>query len=134
MFGILRNKNKTEEGLSKTRQGWFGSVISVFRGARLDGEMWEQLEEALIGADVGFSTTTDLVDNLRGRLSKEGVTDPLQALSLLKEGIVEIFKIPSLNGEVVSREALSGPTVVLVVGVNGAGKTCLLYTSDAADE
>jgi fused signal recognition particle receptor len=123
MFGILRNKNKTEEGLSKTRQGWFGSVISVFRCARLDGEMWEQLEEALIGADVGVSTTTDLVEKLRERLIKEGVTDPLQALSLLKECIVEIFKMPAWDGAVVPRETLSGPTVILVVGVNGAGKT-----------
>lgn len=122
---FLRRRNKevehekTEKAIKKTRQTWFGRMATVFRRGSLDDDTWDELEELLISADVGVQTTQKLLDRLKERVRDESITDPSDALEALKEEMTTILQVaesPSLESE-------STPLVVLVVGVNGAGKT-----------
>ncbi len=117
MFDVFR---KTRESLDRTREAWLGRINRVFDRSELDREFWDELEEVLIAADVGVSTSLKLVENTRERIKKEDVKDTSNARKILGEQMVSILKSPS------SREFTfrSGePSVLLVVGVNGTGKT-----------
>lgn len=126
VFGFLRrrdkekDKEKTEQAVKKTRQSWFGRVTTLFRRARLDDELWDELEELLISADVGVATTEKLLQRLRERIREEGVSSPADALTLLKEEMVSIL---SVDGAGQDMDAQEPPLVLLMVGVNGVGKT-----------
>lgn len=121
MFGILRRKEKIEEGVRKSRDAWFGKIARLFQSARPDDKLWEELEELLISADVGVETTGKLLACLRQRVRDEGIGQALQILEALKEEVVAIVDVDrSLNKE---NGSLTSPQIILVVGVNGAGKT-----------
>jgi len=111
--------DKLKESLSKTRGSFFGRITGLLRGNRIDEEMWEELESLLIQADVGINTTLDLMERLRGKVARGEVQDPQGLREALKGELLAI-----LNGPAPS--ALEEPrllTVILVVGVNGSGKT-----------
>ena len=110
---------KLKDGLSKTRQE-MGVKINTILGAyvKIDDELLEDLEDVLISADIGMETTMKLIDNLRETIIQEKVNDPNQVMPLLKG---EIKKI--MNPELDSTIETSNPTVILVIGVNGVGKT-----------
>jgi fused signal recognition particle receptor len=107
------------ESLERTRGGFFGAVRSLFQGRReLDESFWDDLEERLLQADVGAHTTADLVDLLRERHARQRFETPEQAERVLQEELVKLLGTspPDLN--------LPRPlAVLLVVGVNGVGKT-----------
>jgi fused signal recognition particle receptor len=106
------------KGMEKTRGGLFGRLRQVFGGSTVSEETWEELETILIQSDVGMKTTDLLMERLRGRYRKEGMTKPEQVRKALKEELRKLLKPPQpLN---VSGRPLS---VVLIVGVNGSGKT-----------
>ena len=110
---------RLKEGLGKTRKNILGSVDSVLGAfTKIDEDLFEELEEALIMADLGVQTTMDICDNLRKRVKKEGVTDPSHIKTILSEEISGIL----LDG-CESELELETPSVVLVIGVNGVGKT-----------
>ncbi len=110
---------RLKEGLGKTRKNILGSVDSVLGAfTKIDEDLFEELEEALIMADLGVQTTMDICDNLRKRVKKEGVTDPSHIKTMLSEEISGIL----LDG-CESELELETPSVVLVIGVNGVGKT-----------
>lgn len=110
---------RLKEGLGKTRKNILGSVDSVLGAfTKIDEDLFEELEEALIMADLGVQTTMDICDNLRKRVKKEGVTDPSHIKTMLSEEISGIL----LDG-CESEFELETPSVVLVIGVNGVGKT-----------
>ncbi len=117
-IGRLKSKN-TERAAEKTRRAWFGHIASLFRGGRLDDETWEELEELLIAADVGVGPTQDLLERLKRRVRDEGVSDPGGAMDILKTELVSILDVQSDGAP----EAGAAPLVILMVGVNGAGKT-----------
>ena len=96
-------------------------MTSLFQRARLDDDLWDELEELLISADMGVGTTQKLLERLKGRVSDEGVTQPTEALELLKQEMVAVLR----TGEPAPSEPLPDGTllVVLMIGVNGAGKT-----------
>jgi len=110
---------KTERAAEKTRRAWFSHVSDLFRSGRLDDDLWEELEELLIAADVGLGPAQDLLERLRRRVREEGVSDSEGAIDILKQELVSILDVGanpvSGNGK--------APHTVLVVGVNGAGKT-----------
>ncbi len=126
VFGFLRRRDKekekakTEQAVKKTRQTWFGRMTTLFHRARLDEELWDELEELLISADVGVATTAKLLQRLRERIREEHVTSPEDALTLLKEEMVSIL---SVDGAAEKLDAREPPLVLLMVGVNGVGKT-----------
>lgn len=110
---------KLKEGLGKTRQNILGSVDSVLGAfTKIDDELFEELEEALIMADIGVQTTMDIIETLKKRVKKENIKDPLEIKRMLCEEISGIL----LEGTEDEKE-LESPTVLLVIGVNGVGKT-----------
>ncbi len=113
-----RWKEQTERATEKTRRAWFRRVASIFRESRLDAAFWDELEELLILADVGAAPTMRLLDGLRERVRGDGDSD--RALEMLKEEMVSVLSVDSSGWD---REPTQPPLVVLMVGVNGAGKT-----------
>lgn len=110
---------KLNESLSKTRKGFIYKVFDVFTGRIIDEELFEELEEVLIQGDVGVNTAVDLVEKLRERVNKEKIKDSEQLRKALVEEIIEMMgdEVPKLNLQ------NSSLNVILVVGVNGVGKT-----------
>jgi fused signal recognition particle receptor len=110
---------KIKESLTRTRNSFFGQIAGLFGANEITDELWDELEALLIQADVGVETTIGLVERVRERVNKEGVTQTAQAEVILKEEMKAL-----LNGytpsEVDKKRIL---TVILVVGVNGSGKT-----------
>ncbi|MDN5570651.1 MAG: signal recognition particle-docking protein FtsY [Propionibacteriaceae bacterium] len=96
-----------------------GDLISA---DRLDADVWDDFEATLIGSDLGVGPTTELVDNLRRELAIDGVNDPARARRVLHAELVKLAD-PTLDRELYDTGANGLPAVVLVVGVNGTGKT-----------
>ena len=113
-------KQKTAQAVEKTRKAWFGRVATLFRGARLDQQLWDELEELLISADIGVGPAQDLLERLQTRVREEKISRSEDALELLKQEMVAKLTL----GDAASRlDAEATPLVLLVVGVNGVGKT-----------
>ncbi|MDP6348148.1 MAG: signal recognition particle receptor subunit alpha, partial [Dehalococcoidia bacterium] len=106
--------------VEKTRRTWFGRMAGLFQRASLDDDLWDDLEELLISADVGVGTSTMLLERLRERVREEGVGEPGKALDLLKQEMVRILDV---QGSGNSFDVNVAPLVILMVGVNGVGKT-----------
>lgn len=111
--------DKIKESLTRTRNSVFGQINSLFGGSEITDEMWEDLEALLIQADVGVETTTDLLEAVQFRVRSEGTYKPAEAQVILKEEMKKLLEgyAPSL----VDKQRIL--TVILVVGVNGSGKT-----------
>ncbi|WP_317698305.1 signal recognition particle-docking protein FtsY, partial [Aeromicrobium sp. REDSEA-S32_B7] len=97
-------------------------LLAVLGRADLDDAAWEELEDTLLAADVGVGPTTELVDRLRTRVRVEGITDPEAARRALREELVALVD-PTLDRSLALQGPEGTPGVVLVVGVNGTGKT-----------
>jgi fused signal recognition particle receptor len=97
-------------------------LLAVLARDRLDDEAWEEIEDALLGADVGVRPTTEIVDRLRTRTQVLGTRDPAQLRALLADELVTALQ-PELDRTLHTVSTGDGPAVVLVVGVNGTGKT-----------
>jgi fused signal recognition particle receptor len=114
---------KFKEGLTKTRQSFSGKVNDlVARYRKVDEDFFEELEEILIQADVGFDTVLELVDELKTEVKRRNIQETSEVKEIIMEKLVEIYKgdaeeINSLN---IQKDGL---TVILFVGVNGVGKT-----------
>lgn len=106
-------------GLDKTRKNILGGVDAVLGAfTKIDEELFEELEEVLIMADIGVETTMNIIDNLRKRVKREKITDPQAIKGMLVDEITEL-----LNEGADDDYDLPKPTVMLVIGVNGVGKT-----------
>ncbi len=109
-----------KSGLSKTRQNIGGKIDTLIKSTRkLDDEFFEELEDILIQADVGINTSLELVGKIRSAAKKKKINDPNEVSDLIKEAIKEIMN----TEQVPLNTSPDKPTVILVVGVNGAGKT-----------
>ena len=111
--------DKLKQGLSKTKNSFeekMNNVFSTFR--KVDEELLEELEDVLIMSDVGVETSTKIISNLRDRIKKEKIEDAEEVKQALREEIKEIFDSVD-NGLHLDTK----PSVILVVGVNGVGKT-----------
>lgn len=110
---------KIKESLTRTRNTFFGQISSLFGGETIEDGLWDDLEEMLIQADVGVETSMALVETVRNRVQLEGYTRPVDAQRIFKD---ELRKL--LEGHPESAvEQNRILTVILVVGVNGSGKT-----------
>ena len=110
---------RIEQSLRKTRSGILGQVGSLFQENEIGEALWEELEEALIVADVGMDTTLELVEATRTRVEREAVRRADDAYLVLKQEMVKLLQ----PDEPLRIEEPRILTVVLVVGVNGSGKT-----------
>ena len=107
--------DKLRAGLRKTG----GQITTVFTGTRIDEALYEELEAALLMADTGVAATTHLLDDLKRRVKEARATDPQAVKGLLADAIADLLaplQKPLVIGE-------HRPTVIMVAGVNGAGKT-----------
>lgn len=110
---------RLKEGLTKTRQNFVDKVEEVFTGRKkIDEELYEELEEVLIRSDVGVNTSFNLVERLREEVKKQKIKQPDELPLILQELITEL-----LGEEEKLTLAKQGPSIILVVGVNGVGKT-----------
>ncbi len=110
-----------KDGLEKTRKGFVEKVSDLMiRRKKIDEEFYEELEEILIGADVGVNTVMNLIEDLRGEVKKRKIEDASELQPVLSEKLSEL-----LRGNDNSQLQMSpdGITVILFVGVNGVGKT-----------
>lgn len=110
--------DKLKAGLAKTKNALFGRLDQLFRGfSKVDEDMLEELEEVLITADVGVGPTEKIIDGLRGKIRAEKITEPEKVKAALEEILVSMIG----EGEPLVLE--TKPSVILVIGVNGVGKT-----------
>lgn len=110
--------SKIGAGLKKTRDSLVGSVNGMLRSfTRIDEELFEELEEILVMGDVGATTAAHICEQLRQRVKEQGVTDPLQVRALLRQIVAEMLA----GGQ--ELQIGTKPSVILVIGVNGVGKT-----------
>ena len=98
------------------------ALLGLISTDRLDADTWDDFEATLIGSDLGVGPTTELVDTLRMELSIDGVNDPTRARTVLRQELVKLAD-PTLDRALNVTGADGLPAVVLVVGVNGTGKT-----------
>ncbi len=106
-------------GLSKTRDNIVSNMNSIFKGAaRIDDEFYDDLEEVMIMGDIGVNATDSILDDLKGKVKEQGIKDPEECRQILIESMKEQMKV----GEVDYRFE-DERSVVLVIGVNGVGKT-----------
>ncbi len=115
-----------DEAVERTRSTWFSRIGGIFRKG-LSEEIWEELEETLIAADTGVETTIKIIDHVKTRVKDEHVSDPQAAIDILKEDMVRVLEVDTGRGKIWGpdgqHESVPRPAIILVVGVNGTGKT-----------
>ncbi|MBI4821946.1 MAG: signal recognition particle-docking protein FtsY [Deltaproteobacteria bacterium] len=105
-------------GLARTRQGFMARVQALIFGRGLEPALIDELEEVLVTSDIGIRTAAKLIGDLRESLSKKEISDPEAVYAKLKERVLEIISVPCPPLSYDKK-----PTVLMVIGVNGVGKT-----------
>ncbi len=110
--------SKIRQGLIKTKNSIGDGIQSVIKSfTKIDEDLFEELEEILVSSDIGFQTSENICQKLRSKVKEKGVTDPAEIKSLLKEIIIEML------GENEGLKLSTKPSIIMVIGVNGVGKT-----------
>jgi fused signal recognition particle receptor len=123
LFG-KKEKESLDQGLEKTKQGFLERISKAIIGkTSVDEEVLDQLEEALIGADVGVDTTLALIEKIQDRVKKEKYVSTAELNKILHEEIVSLLIDAPSQSMGFNPPANQQPYVILVVGVNGVGKT-----------
>lgn len=105
-------------GLAKTRNSIVSGIESIFSGSSIDDDFYEELEEILIMADLGINATTSIIENLKQKVKENKIKEPSECRELLKTSMKEQMGLPENAYEFENRKS-----VVLLIGVNGVGKT-----------
>jgi fused signal recognition particle receptor len=124
LFG-KQEKQSLDEGLKKTKEGFFAKITKVFAGKNtVDDEVLDNLEEALITADVGLDTTIKIINNIEARVKNEKYVTEAELNTILQQEIKNVL-IDADDTSYKNFEIPQGkkPYVILVIGVNGVGKT-----------
>ena len=117
-------QEKYDKGLEKTRKSFGERMNELFaRFRRVDEDFFEELEETLIGADVGFDTAIKLTDSLRQEVKLKNAKKPAQIQNVIIEKLVDIYEAEGINENNAINLQSDGLSVILFVGVNGTGKT-----------
>lgn len=110
--------SKIKEGLKKTRDSVVGQIDSMLKSfTKIDDDLFEELEELLVMGDVGINTAQRICEELKARVKRDGVKDPNQIMGMLRNVVREM-----LEGDT-SLHLATKPSIILVIGVNGVGKT-----------
>jgi fused signal recognition particle receptor len=128
MFGFKHNKDKQDglferlrKGLLKTRSGLTGRLDQLVLGKKeINEDLLDELEEILFTSDLGVKTTQELIDRLRDGVARKELGDPERLKTVLKEYIISFLEVP---GREIEAPVPGEPLVIMVVGVNGVGKT-----------
>ena len=124
LFG-KKEKESLDQGLQKTKEGFFARMTRAITGKNtVDEEVLDELEEALVGADVGIETTVKIIDRIEKRVAKEKYNNASGLNKMLQEEIEKMLADSAGSGSYAFDDELPGkPYIILVVGVNGVGKT-----------
>lgn len=126
LFGKKEQKESLDQGLQKTKEGFFSKITKAIAGkSTVDEEVLDNLEDALISADVGIETTVEIIERIEKRVAKDKYLNTSELNSILKEEIENMLVDAPQDTSYKSYELPSGhtPHIILVVGVNGVGKT-----------
>ena len=112
-----------KEAVKPSRERWFGRIIGLLRSPRLDDSVWDEIEEILISSDVGVETSLRIIDSLKERVKSGSLDSPDAVTSALKQALTE--DLASDRDDLMADEDIesASPYVILMVGVNGVGKT-----------
>jgi fused signal recognition particle receptor len=116
---VFSFSSKIKDSLTRTRNSVFGQITGMFGAGQIDDEFWDDLEALLIQADLGVETTLELIEEVRQRVERERLTEPVQVQVVLKEEMQRL--LDGYAASEIDKQRLL--TIILVVGVNGSGKT-----------
>ena len=126
LFGKKEQKESLDQGLQKTREGFFSKITKAIAGkSTVDEEVLDNLEEALVGADVGIETTIEIIKRIEQRVAKDKYLNTSELNGILKDEIEQLLIPAPQDNSYKNYELPAGhiPHIILVVGVNGVGKT-----------
>ena len=126
LFGLFNKekKEKLDKGLEKTKESVFGKLSRAVAGkSTVDEEVLDNLEEVLVSSDVGVDTTLKIIENIEARVSRDKYLGVSELNSILKDEVEELLNLKDLETENLEFSAEKDPYVIMVVGVNGVGKT-----------
>jgi len=111
-----------EPGVKRSKETWFSKIANIFDRDAFRDEVWEELEELLVSADVGVETTSKLLSKVKQRVKTDRLSEVSQIREALKEEMVSLLSIPQ-RANPIPEQSGESPYIILVVGVNGSGKT-----------
>ena len=117
------DRKRTQEAVKASRERWFGRILGVLCASSLDDAVWEELEEILISSDVGVEASLRIVESLRSKAHDERLESPEQVFQVLKEELVRDMESGDGESDWLDSYGQHVPYVILMVGVNGVGKT-----------
>ena len=134
MFDLLK---KTKPGVKRSKETWFGKIANIFNRDAFADEVWDELEELLVSADVGVETTSKLLNKVKQRVKTDRLSEVSHIREALKEEMISLLSVPTARSlaychsepfapcysDSEQSEGKESPQVILVVGVNGSGKT-----------
>ena len=126
IFGKKQQQETLEQGLQKTKEGFFGKIAKAIAGkSTIDEEVLDEIENALVGADVGIATTVKIIDNLEKSIKENKYLNSNELNNLIKKEIQNILIDAPQDHSYRNYDLPAGhkPHIILVVGVNGVGKT-----------
>jgi fused signal recognition particle receptor len=119
LFDLLK---KTEPGVKRSKETWFGKIANIFNRDAFGDEVWEELEELLVSADVGVETTSKLLSKVKQRVKTDRLSEVSQIREALKKEMISLLSTPR-EANPIPEQSGESPYIILVVGVNGSGKT-----------
>jgi len=119
LFDLLK---KTEPRVKRSKETWFGRIANIFNREAFRDEVWEELEELLVSADVGVETTSKLLNKVKQRVKTDRLSEVSHIREALKKEMVSLLSIPQRTNPI-PEQSRESPYIILVVGVNGSGKT-----------
>ncbi len=126
LFGKKEQKESLDQGLQKTREGFFSKITKAIAGkSSVDEEVLDNLEDALVSADVGIETTIEIITRIEKRVAKDKYLNTAELNGILKSEIEQMLVAAQQDSSYSNYELPPGhkPHIILVVGVNGVGKT-----------
>ncbi|MBC7534615.1 MAG: signal recognition particle-docking protein FtsY [Ferruginibacter sp.] len=126
LFGKKQQQESLDQGLQKTKESFFGKIAKAVAGkSTIDDEVLDSVEDALVGADVGIATTVKIIDQLEKRVARDKYLNTADLNNILKQEIQNLLVTAPQDTAYTNYELPAGhkPHVILVVGVNGVGKT-----------
>ena len=126
LFGKKQQQESVDQGLQKTREGFFSKITKAIAGkSSVDEQVLDDLEDALVSADVGIETTVKIIDKIEARVAKDKYLNTSELNNILKAEIQSVLVSAPQDSSYENYELPTGhkPHIILVVGVNGVGKT-----------
>ncbi len=116
-------QEQTQRAVERTKRGFFGRLTGIFERSDFDDSLWDELEEVLVSSDAGLATTEDILAAVRAKVKQTGVKRSGEVREILREELIAILEAPRSNPASWEAKRRPKPLIMLVVGVNGAGKT-----------